>query len=112
MMHARRPKVIKAKLEKELDRYSKRIQKLASKAYQIRQMLEDLAIMEQSLTPAGRAEIVKDFKEETNAVHSPGTEGSPTSWTADSDTGQPQLFDNILTAAILPEQSEKLPSIE
>ena len=41
-----RPKVIKAKLEKELERYSKRIQKLASKAYQIRTMLEDLAAME------------------------------------------------------------------
>jgi len=95
MMKPKRPKVIKAKLEKELDRYSKRIQKLASRAYQIRQMLEDLAAMEQM-------EVNK------NAVHPIRTEEGTRSWTANSDAGQFNVLDNIVAAAVLDQQPTEL----
>lgn len=98
MMHVKRPKVIKAKLEKELERYGKRIQKLASKAYQIRTMLEDLAVME--------AAQVKP--EVTNAVHNTGSEGQTGNWTADPDARQSDVSDSIVAAAILAEQSTEL----
>lgn len=108
MMKPKRPKVIKAKLEKELERYSKRIQKLASRAYQIRTMLEDLALMEQSLTATGKEEILKDFKEETNALHNEGSQGQTGNWTADPNAGQPDISDSIIAAAVLAEQPTEL----
>lgn len=110
MMQPKRPKVIKAKLEKDLERYGKRIQKLASKAYQIRTMLEDLAIMEQSLTTAGKETIVKDFTEEAkNAIHSGEGQDRSRSWTADTNAGTPDISDSIVAAAVLDQQPTKLP---
>ena len=105
----KRPKIIKEKLEKELARYSSRIQKLASKAYQIRTMLEDIALMEQSLTPAGQAEIVKDFTPEaTDAIHSERPEGTTSSGSANSDSGQSNILDAAVNPAVLAEQPAEL----
>lgn len=97
MTHVKRPKVIKAKLEKELERYSKRIQKLASKAYQIRTMLEDLAMMEQSVQGG-----------QESALHPTSAEGSPTGWAADPNARQPDVSDSIVAAAVLAEQPTEL----
>lgn len=110
MMHAKRPKVIKAKLEKELERYGKRIQKLASKAYQIRTMLEDIAAMEVTEAAAilkGPNDVVT--QEEVNAIHHTGSEGQTGNWTADPNAGQPDISDNIIAAALLDQQPTELP---
>jgi hypothetical protein len=95
-----RPKIIKAKLEKELERYSKRIQKLASKAYQIRTMLEDIAAME-------LREEIKTGGQDL-ALHSERTEGSTGSRTADSDSGQLDLSLAAVNQTVLAEQPAEL----
>jgi len=77
MQKIKRPKVIKAQLEKELARYSSRIQKLASKAYQIRTMLEDIAAIE------AQQEAAK------NALHNTGSEGQTGEGIADTYPGEP-----------------------
>lgn len=101
-MKPKRPKVIKAKLEKELLRYNRRIQKLASEAYQLRMMLDDLNTNE-----AARNQIPEQGSKE-NALHNEGSQGQAGSWTADSIARQPDISDNIVAAAVLAEQPAEL----
>lgn len=91
MMKPPRPKVIKAKLEKELARYSSRIQKLASKAYQIRTMLEDITAMEAN-----------------DALHLSGSEGQTGEQRTDSDAGQSNILDAAINPAVLDQQPAEL----
>ena len=98
MQKIKRPKVIKAQLEKELARYSSRIQKLASKAYQIRTMLEDIAAIE------AQQEAAK------NALHNTGSEGQTGEGIADTYPGEPYIPSTTNNQEVLGEQPSELRS--
>lgn len=81
-----RKKVLRATLEHQLEKYGRRIQKLADQAYRIRQALESL-----------------DAKENENAVHNTGSEGVVASETS-GDSGGINVPDSTTPETVLDEQ--------
>ena len=86
-----RKKIAMQKLETQLQKYERRIQKMAYNAYQIRQLMEQLSI-----------------KEKANAIRETGTEGTAGNGVSNRDAGELKLPDNAIVDPILEEQSDEL----
>lgn len=88
-----RKAVFRSKLEAQLSKYERRIQKMAENAYKVRQVLEQLYREEQK-----------------NAVHQSNSAGRIGPESTDQDAGESQLPDNQVADPVLAEQSTELPS--
>ena len=90
-MKVLRKKILKEKLENQLAKYERRIQKMAYNAYQVRQMIEQL-----------------NAKENVDAVLNTGTQGVDGSGVPDGNTGGSQLPNNEIVDPILESESEEI----
>jgi hypothetical protein len=88
-----RKSVYRARLENELAKYQRRIQKMAENAYKIRQMIEQMTA-----------------EENKNAVHNDQREREVGERGTDIESGQPDVLDTTTPEAVLGEQPEELSS--
>lgn len=87
-----RKSVYRGKLESQLAKYERRIQKMAENAYKIRQVLESM------------------YMEEQRAIHQPGIEASVGAGSTDAGTGGSDVSDTATIETVLGEQPAQLPS--
>ncbi len=84
-MKTKRPKVFVSQIVNQLQKYDRRIQQMAERAYKLRQMLEKIL-------------------EEQRAIYSSESEGSVSSGSADRDAGQLDLSITADDKAVLGQQ--------
>jgi len=86
-----RKSVYRSRLESQLAKYERRIQKMAESAYKIRQMIEQINV-----------------KENPIALHIDQREGEIGTGTPDSNAGQSDVSDTAAIEAVLVEQPAEL----
>lgn len=102
MRKPKRKKIHREWLENQLDKYERRIQKLAENAYHVRQAIETL----------DRQEAARNHEkgEIDNAICESGIEAGSRSGETDPDSGKSELLNNEIINTVLAEQSAELPA--
>jgi len=63
MQKFKRKKLIRAKLEALLEKYGRRMQRLAAEAYEVRQALEGMDVKAEPTTPTEESPVISTNKE-------------------------------------------------